>query len=120
MNLYLDDHMAGSALVGLLRKAGHVVVCPADVQQSGTSDARHLEYAILHDLVMLSADRRDFWELHDVILAAGGRHPGILIVRFDNDPTRDMKPGHIAGALAKLERAGVPIASQLIVLNHWR
>jgi hypothetical protein len=120
MNLYVDDHLAGAALAGSLRQASHAVVLPADVQRSGVSDARHLEYAILHALVMLTADRRDFEDLHDVIRAAGGRHPGLVVVRFDNDPTRDMKPKHIVRALANLEQAGVPVADQLIVLNQWR
>jgi hypothetical protein len=31
-----------------------------------------------------------------------------------------MKVAQIVRAIAKLEAAGVPIADELIVLNHWR
>lgn len=120
MNLYVDDHLAEPGLVGALRKAGHTVVRPADAQRSGASDARHLEYAILHGLAVLTADRRDYRDLHDVVRACGGHHSGILIVRFDNDPTRDMTPRHIVRALANLERAALALADQLVVVNHWR
>jgi hypothetical protein len=90
------------------------------VQRSGVSDARHLEFAIRNSRIVLTADRRDFRELHDLILAAGGHHPGIVVVRFDNNPKRDMKTAQIVRALGKLERAGVPVVDQLIILNHWR
>jgi predicted nuclease of predicted toxin-antitoxin system len=120
MNLYVDDNLTDPNLAGALRKAGHVVVRPADVQRSGASDARHLECAILRGLVVLTADRRDFWDLHDVVRVCGGHHPGILIVRFDNDRMRDMKPKHIVRAIANLEKAGIDPRDQLIVLNHWR
>jgi hypothetical protein len=37
-----------------------------------------------------------------------------------NDPNRDMKPKHIVGALGKLERSGLALGDDFIVLNHWR
>src|SRR5437879_1466277 len=46
MRLYLDDDLANPLLAGLLRKAGHDVVLPADVGMSGQDDAVHLTYAI--------------------------------------------------------------------------
>ncbi len=90
MNLYLDDNRSGDELAALLVKAGHQVVRPAEVSLAGASDARHLEYAIRTNLAVLTADRIDFWELHDLILTAAGSHHGILVVRFDNDAKRDM------------------------------
>ncbi len=120
MNLYLDDHFTDSRLVGALRKAGHIVVQPMDVQRAGASDARHFEYAILNGITTLSADRSDFGDLHDVVMAAGGHHAGILVVRFENDPTKDMQPKHIVRAIGKLERAGIDLRDHFIVLNHWR
>jgi predicted nuclease of predicted toxin-antitoxin system len=120
MNLYVDDHLTAPGLAGALRRPGHTVVRPTDAQRSGATDARHLEYAILQGLVVLTADRRDFWDLHDVVRASGGHHPGILIVRFDNDRTRDMKPKHIVRAIGNLEQAGIDLRDQITVLNHWR
>jgi predicted nuclease of predicted toxin-antitoxin system len=120
MNIYLDDNLADHALVGLLSKAGHKVLRPGDVGLASVSDARHLENCIRNDFVMLSRDRDDFRDLHHLIQASGGRPPGILIVRLDNDSTRDMKPKHIAAAIRKLEVSGVAFANTIVILNHWR
>jgi len=46
MKLYLDDNLTDARLADMLRKAGHDVVVPADVGNSGIADARHLTYAI--------------------------------------------------------------------------
>jgi hypothetical protein len=40
--------------------------------------------------VLLTRNYDDFAELHDVVQAAHGTHHGILVVRLDNDPRRDM------------------------------
>jgi hypothetical protein len=55
-----------------------------------------------------------------LIKQVGGHHPGILVVRQDNDPSRDLTPKGIANAIRKLEASGVPIKDEFIVLNHWR
>lgn len=120
MNLYLDDNRADRRLAALLRRDGHTVVVPADVGLSGASDARHLDYAVRNLLVVLTADRDDFRELHDLVVNSGGSHPGILLVRFGNDPKKNMRPRHIVAAVAKLERSGLPLRDQIIVLNQWR
>lgn len=72
-------------------------------------DARHFIYAIQQSLVLVTRNHDDFLDLHEVVQTARGTHPGILIVRFDNDPTRDMPP-----------RQGVPLENQIYILNHWR
>jgi hypothetical protein len=120
MTIYLDDNRTDKSLIALLRKAGHVVVIPADVGLIGRSDACHLEYAIRHILVTLTADHEDFADLHQLVLTAGGNHPGILVVCYDNDPKHDMKPKHVVTAVGKLERSGLELANELIILNHWR
>ncbi len=120
MRVYLDDNMADPVLVVLLRNAGHTVTIPADVGQSGRSDAKHLEYALRTGFVLLTQDRKDFTDLHDLVLAAGGNHAGILLVRSDNDRKRDMKPRVIVRAIAKLEAAGLALRNTIHVLNHWR
>lgn len=58
--------------------------------------------------------------LHHLILEAGGRHPGIVVVRRDNDPRRDMTPGGVVHAIARLLLAGVPIENKFTVPNLWR
>src|SRR5258708_4649754 len=120
MNICIDDNLAEQTLANLLQKAGHTAVRPVDANLTGASDPRHWEYAITKQLVILTRDRVDFRELHQLILASGGTHPGLLVVRYDNDPTRDMRPKHIVTAIGKLERSGVSVAGDVVVLNGWR
>jgi predicted nuclease of predicted toxin-antitoxin system len=120
MNLYLDDDTVDGLLVSLLQKAGHTTVTPANISMMGASDARHLIHAIPQGLVLVTRNHDDFLELHEVVQAAAGAHPGILIIRSDNDPTRDLTPRGIVTAVGKLQSAGVPLRNQCYVLNHWR
>jgi hypothetical protein len=120
MNLYLDDDSASSLLATLLTKAGHQVTIPADVNLSGASDPRHLFHAVQFSLTLLTRNHDDFEDLHNLVRISGGQHPGILVVRLDNDPTRDLKERDIVRAIANLTNAGVPIASEVHILNHWR
>ena len=120
MNLYVDDNTCKALLVVFLRKAGHQVVVPADVGTAGVSDPHHLLYAVKHALLVLTKDHNDFEDLHLVVQATRGQHPGILAIRSDNDVSRDMKDRAIVRAIGKLERAGVAIANEFHVLNHWR
>ncbi len=120
MNLYVDDNLTKGVLVALLRRANQHGVLPADVGSAGASDPRHLIAAVQQDRALLTKDYDDFLDLHDLVLATSGNHAGILVICSDNDPTRDMKDRDIGRAIAKLENAGVPIASEFHVLNHWR
>ena len=120
MNLYVDDDSVDKVLVRLLRNAGHDVQIPSDAGLAGHSDAEHLTHTIREKRVLLSGNHDDFEDLHDLVLQSEGHHPGILIVRRDNDPTRDMSSRGIINAIAKLERSGIPIPDNFNVLNHWR
>jgi predicted nuclease of predicted toxin-antitoxin system len=120
MNIYLDDNLSDRTLAALLSRAGHTVVRPADVGLTGAKDIRHLIHAIRSGLVTLTADDEDFHDLHEVIQAAGGRHPGLLLVCYDNDTKRDMKPQHIVRAIRNIEQAGYDVTNRLEILNHWR
>ncbi len=120
MRLYLDDDSVSRALIGLLRHAGHDVQTPADVNLSGADDVLHLSEAARADRVLLSRNHDDFRSLHTLVQIVRGHYPGILIVRKDNDPRRDMAPGDIVRAIGKLLNAGVPVADQFHILNHRR
>jgi predicted nuclease of predicted toxin-antitoxin system len=119
MLLYLDDDIVHGLLVKLLRKAGHDTQIPTDVGRYGASDPVHLTHAITAGRVLMSHNHDDFEQLHDLVVAAAGHHPGILIVRKDNDK-RDLKPPRIVIALAKLIASNNPVPDQFIVLNHYR
>lgn len=120
MKIYLDDNFADRTLAEKLRRAGHTVFRPADFGVSGASDARHLRQAIQENLVTLTKDRDDFQDLHQLVLACGGHHPGIIVVRYANDAKRDMRTKHIVVALGRYEQFGPPPADQYVVLNQWR
>jgi predicted nuclease of predicted toxin-antitoxin system len=120
MNLYLDDNITEDKLVALLRKDGHAVVLPVDVGRSKVSDPRHMTYAIENGHVLLTRNHKDFKELHDLVQCSSGSHPGILVVRLDNNYPRDMKAAHIASAIGRVERAGILLVNEIVILNHWR
>jgi predicted nuclease of predicted toxin-antitoxin system len=120
MRLYLDDDIASALLTRLLRNAGHDVQTPADVGLAGKSDAIHLTHAIHETRVCLSRNYGDFEALHLLLVEAQGHHPGILVVRRDDNPRRNMTPRDIVRALRNLEVAGVPLADQYIILNAWQ
>jgi hypothetical protein len=69
---------------------------------------------------VLTQDSEDFEDLHDLVMAAAGHHAGILIVRIDNDPRRNLTDRGIATAISKLESSGTPIRDQIHILNQWR
>jgi Domain of unknown function (DUF5615) len=120
MNLYLGDDMAKGALVARLRAAGHQVIVPADVSLSGAWDPRHLLHAIQHVLALVSRNHDDFKDLHLLIRQA----PAGMPASWPFAPTMILietcKDGDIARALRNLETAGVPIANEFHILNHWR
>jgi hypothetical protein len=120
MLLYLDDDSTAGLLIKLLRKAKHDVQTPADVNLAGRNDAVHLDHSVQSGRTCLTRNHEDFGELHDLIQHSGGTHPGILVVRKDNNPKRDMDAQDTVRAIAKLLASGVTIANELHVLNHWR
>jgi len=107
-------------LIRLLQRAGHDVAQPADFGLSGANDPRHVQRAIHEARVLLSRNHDDFEDLHLLLMEGQGHHPGILIIRKENDSTKDMKRHHIVRAIANLESANVAIADQFIILNQWR
>lgn len=100
--------------------ATHDVVLPQDEGLVSRSDPVHLQRAIGTGRCLLSRNHDDFAELHELILEAGGTHPGILIVRRDNDRRCDLTPRGIVTAISHLVAAGVPLENEFIILNRWR
>jgi len=120
MRIYVDEDSVHDLLVRLLRSAGHDVETPSIAGLIGCSDAVQLHYSISTNRPLLTANHRDFRELHNLIMKAGGSHPGILIARRDNDRRRDHTPRVIVTAIGNLLAANVPVRNELIVLNQWR
>ena len=118
--LYLDDDSAQALLVRLLVTDGHDVQVPADAAMAGAKDPAHFLCAAGAGRVLLTHNHDDFKLLHELVVGLGGHHPGVLVVRRDNDPTRDLKPRHIVRAIRNLLAANILIADELHILNHWR
>jgi hypothetical protein len=119
MLLYMDDDIIDGILVKLLRKAGHDVMIPADFGLSGANDAVHLTRAITEGRALMTFNYADFGELNGLIEAASGRHPGILVVRKDND-NRDLNLHGIVKTLTKFLATGDPIPDHYTILNYYR
>lgn len=120
MRLYLDDDTSSVLLARLLRRAGHDVQAPQEVGLAGEDDAVHLTHAVREGRVLLTGNHGDFRNLHNLVLEARGHHPGVFVVRRDNDPRRDMFPADTVRAIQELLTAGVPVADQFVILNYWR
>ena len=116
----MDDDSAGPLLAQLLRKAGHDVELPVQAGLAGEDDPVHLGHAVQANRVLLSHNYRDIDNLHKLVLIVTGHHPGILLVRKDNDPKRDLKEQGIVRALTRLLASGLPLVDNLHILNHWR
>lgn len=90
MRFLVDENLTSPRLASRLRAQGHYPVLASDVGLLSVTDARVLIFAIAQALPVLTRDSEDFEDLHDLVMAAVGHHPGILIVRFDNDPHHNL------------------------------
>lgn len=120
MNLYLDDDLVSAHLIRLLRREAHDVQLPSEVGLSGEPDPVQLRQAIIASRVFMTRNHDHFKQLHDLLIAASGWHPGIVVIRMENDPTRDLTPRSILRALGNLSASGVPLPKGFHILNHWR
>ena len=81
MRLLLDENMSDRRLGARLRAQGHDPVLATGVGLLSATDAREFIAAITQALPVLTRDSEDFTDLHDLIMAAGGHHSGVLVVR---------------------------------------
>lgn len=120
MRLYIDDDTCASVLVGLLRKAGHEVVIPADLGMAGRHDAEHLLRCVQEGRVFLTKNYTDFDPLHALLIGCAGTHTGIIVIRQEDDRRKNMTPKGIVTAIGKVEQACPDLTNELITLNDWR
>lgn len=116
----MDDDSVDRLLVRLLRRAGHDVCLPIDVGLVGAYNATPLAKAVVENRVLLTHNHGDFDKLHTLVITVSGHHPGVLTVRRDNNPERDLAVQGIVRAIARLLASRAPIPDQMYVLNHWR
>ena len=120
MFLYIDDDSVDRVLIQRLTDSGYKTLTPSLAGTAGQADPVHFMCAIRAGSVVLTRDYDDFKLLHDLVLLAGGHHPGILVVRRDNNPKRDMSPRAIVRAIQNLTASDMAIADSFHILNQWR
>ena len=120
MRIYLDEDSCSPLLSKLLVRAGHDVLGDIDAGMRGRSDAVQLTRASRDDRVLLSHNHDDYNELHELVLAANGHHPGILMVRSDNDPARDLTLAGIVRAIGRIGLANFHMRDEFQIVNAWR
>jgi hypothetical protein len=120
MRVYLDDDLDSNALIGLLQSAGHEVTSPRGVGNRCIDDEDHLRFVAANSLTLLTANAKDFTDLHEEWTKRQLRHCGILIVYRENNPARDMTYRQIAEAVTKIEQSGMPMENACYNLNFWR
>jgi predicted nuclease of predicted toxin-antitoxin system len=120
MRFLIDENASSPRLASRLRAQRHDPVLAQDVGLLSASDPRVLIWAIGQAIPVLSRDTDDFEDLHDLIMAAGDHHHGLLLVYFDQDQRHNMSDRVIAAAISKLESSGVPIPDRIHALNQWR
>src|SRR4051812_3691393 len=118
MRFLIDEKLSSAQLASRLRAQGHDPILAGDAGLLSVADPRVLIWTIHQGLPVLTRDSEDFEDLHDLVMAAGGHHPGMLIVRFDADPRHNMSHRQIGLAISKLDSAGVPIPDRIHVLNQ--
>lgn len=116
MKIYLDDCLAAKTLIQLLKKRGCVVIVPEDVGLRGRSDQEHFEFCRKRGYVLLTGNPSDFLELHQ----KESEHPGILAVYRDNNPKKDLTFQEMVRVIKKIEKKGIALPNQFVVLNQWR
>jgi predicted nuclease of predicted toxin-antitoxin system len=108
MRFLLDENMSDRRLVSRLQAQGHNPILARDVGLLSATDARVLIWAIVQAVPVLTRDSQDFTDLHDLVMAAGGHHPGILVVRFDSDQRHNLTDRGIAGAITSSNPRAFP------------
>ncbi len=120
MRTYLDDDLDADRLIGLLRHAGHEVVSPRGVGTRGVADEEHLRFAAANELVLHTANARDFVDLSRAWRNEGTGHSGVLTVYRENNPARDMSFEQVALAVTRIEQSGMTLENDVHNLNFWR
>jgi len=115
LRLLVDEDTQARLLVRLLEQAGHDVLTVNDAGLMGKIDPLVLDFARQDHRILLTQNCDDFVALHEI----NPDHPGILAVYNSYDPSKNMSFKMIVKAIANVEKAKIPLASQFIALNHW-
>lgn len=79
IRLYLDEDVIKRALVEALRSSGLDVITTSDINRLGTLDEEQLIWATEQERVIYSFNVGDFCRLHQIFMAQGREHTGIIV-----------------------------------------
>ena len=116
VRLYLDDCVSSKRLRQMLVSAGYEVRTPADAGLIGYDDVAHFQYAVEHQLAVVTKDADDFERLHREYPS----HHGVLAVCEEAERSKNLSYADIVRAIQNLVNADVPLEGRFYVLNHWR
>lgn len=112
--LYLDEDLCRHQLIGALRSRGFDVLTSFEAGMNGRSDDSQLAFAASHGRLLLSANARDFAQLHRDWVAQGKIHAGIILV-----PQQRYSPGEIVRRLLRASTGGAEKTSGLFYLSNF-
>lgn len=112
---YFDDDVGAKPVVAQLLARTIDVIRSTDVGMRGKSDAEHLAYAAVHHRTLITANRRDFLNLHWEWLSAERSHSGIVIMK------QRVSTGDQIRALTLMSASVEPdrMADRLEYLSDW-
>jgi hypothetical protein len=116
LRLYIDEDAMSDALVAGLRARGIDVVTVASERMRGRPDSEQLAFATRGERSIYSFNIRDYRPLHAAIVAAEGRHSGIIVVQ-----KRLLGVGEQLRRLERLcaTRSAGEMLNRLEFLNDW-
>ncbi|PSB30071.1 DUF5615 family PIN-like protein [Stenomitos frigidus] len=83
IRLFIDEDSMDHRVVNALRSRGVDVTTVGEVRTTGFSDAEQLELATEQQRVLYTFNVGDFCQLHNIYMAEGRTHTGIMISSQD-------------------------------------
>lgn len=77
--IYFDEDSLADAVIAPIRLAGAACVTAAEADRLAYADPDQLQFAAEHQMVVYTANRRDFARLHKEWMGAGRHHAGIIV-----------------------------------------
>ena len=72
-------------------------------------------YNIVTGRILVTRNADDFRLPHQLVIAAGGHHPGIIITHYENNAARDFTPRGIVTALGKFASSALAFRDEVHV-----
>ncbi len=114
IKVYLDEDMSRHQLVGALRARGFDVSTSFEAGMNGRSDDSQLSFASSEGRLILTANARDFGQLHVDWLGRGRTHSGIMLV-----PQQRYSTGEVVRRLLRAAASGLKEPSGLYYLSNF-